>query len=292
MPPARWYLGCPFWSFEPWCGTLFSRDARPREFLGQYARVFGTVEGNTTFYQTPAPHVARRWRDETPEDFRFCFKLPREITHERQLHDVARETRAFFVAMEPLADRLGPFMVQLPPAFGPDGLDRLEHFLAALPGDFHYAVELRHPAFFDEARDATRRADDRLRAAGVDRVILDTRPLRTGDDAHPDIVQARHQKPSLPMRAVRTGRTPIVRVVFHPDAAVNEPFLDEWVARVAGWLDEDEAVFFFVHTPSNVGTPQLARHLQGLLGERRAVGRLPAFPGESGESAVGQLSLL
>lgn len=292
MALSGWHLGCPFWSFEAWSGSLYSRDARPRDFLGQYARVFNTVEGNTTFYQVPAPHIVERWREETPADFRFCFKLPRSITHDRQLSEVATETRHFFGAMEPLGERLGPFMLQLPPSFGPDRLDRLGRFLPTLPADFHYAVELRHPGFFDEEQDAGRRADELLRGSGCDRVIMDTRPLRAGDAGHPDILEARHRKPELPLRSVRTGRSTLVRVVFHPEAAVNAPFLEEWADRLAAWMGEGDRPYLFVHTPSNVHSPRLARHLQGLLGERRDAGRLAPFPGEAGESAHGQLSLL
>ena len=87
MALERYRLGCPFWSFEPWNGSLYTSDARPGDRLEQYARVFNTVEGNTTFYSVPNVATAARWRDAVPSHFRFCFKLPRELTHDRMLYD-------------------------------------------------------------------------------------------------------------------------------------------------------------------------------------------------------------
>ena len=38
-------LGCPVWAFDGWRGSLYSRNAQRGDFLPQYARVFGAVEG-------------------------------------------------------------------------------------------------------------------------------------------------------------------------------------------------------------------------------------------------------
>ena len=59
-------LGCPVWAFEGWRGSLYTRAARREEFLPQYARVFGAVEGNSTFYGLPAEATVRRWAAEAP----------------------------------------------------------------------------------------------------------------------------------------------------------------------------------------------------------------------------------
>ncbi|MFY4614350.1 DUF72 domain-containing protein, partial [Escherichia coli] len=39
------------------------------------------VEGNTTLYALPKPEVVLRWREQTTDDFRFCFKFPATISH-------------------------------------------------------------------------------------------------------------------------------------------------------------------------------------------------------------------
>lgn len=287
----RYRLGCPAWGFQEWRGSLYRRKTPARDFLRWYARVFNAVEGNTTFYSLPAPEVVPRWREATPPGFRFCFKLPRTVTHELQLEDSGAETVGFFRRLEPLGERLGPFMVQLPPSFGPGRLAILDRFLCSLPGDHRFAVELRHRSFF-ASDDAVRRIDELLAARGCERVVLDTRPLRAGDPSHPDLRAARHRKPDLPVHPAALGPNPLLRLICHPDPAVSEPFLAEWAERVAGWIEEGRRPYAMVHSPSNLHAPQLARRFHELLNRRVDVGEMPPWPGERQEVESGQLRLL
>jgi len=288
---SRYGLGCPFWSFEHWRGTLYTRDAQPRDRLKQYASVFNAVEGNTTFYSVPSHPTILRWREAVPKSFEFCLKLPQPITHERMLEDIEILLDDFVQAVEPLGDRLGPFLVQLPPAFGPAQLGALEVFLEARPSGFQWAVELRHAAFFEDdslAEDC----DELLAEHGCDRVMMDTRALRAGEPTHPEALSALHKKPDLPLRPEPIGARPMVRFVGHPEPAVNDEYLDEWAARLADWIERGLEPIFFVHTASNRHTPETARDLHERISSRLDVGELPGFPGELGEGRDGQLSLL
>lgn len=287
----RIHIGMPFWGFEGWQGSLYTADSRPADFLAQYARVFNAVEGNTTFYAEPSVRTVERWAKDTPADFRFAFKLPKEITHDAMLHDVASDASRFLDRIEPLRDRMGPIMIQLPPAFGARDLARLETFLEGLPRTFRYAVELRDPELAQEGMPA-RLADDLLEQAGVGRVIMDTRPLRDGPSDHPDVLAARHKKPDLPVREEAISEDPIVRIVFHPDASVNDRWLDRWSRILAFWLKDGLEPLVFVHSPSNRESPEFARELIQRLDRLESVGALPEWPGEAGESASGQLALL
>ncbi len=291
LPLDRYALGCPFWGFDGWNGRLYTRDARPADRLRQYARVFNSVEGNTTFWSVPGPRRVERWCEATPADFRFCLKVPREITHVRMLREIRQPLGDFVRAIEPLRERLGPLLLQLPPSFGPSHLARLERFLDALPPGTACAVELRHRAFFDDPSLAGP-CDELLAERGCDRVVMDTRALRAGDPEHPEVLAALHEKPDLPLRPEAIGAQPLLRFVGHPHAPTNEPFLDEWAQRVAGWIAEGRHPFVFVHTASNRRTPEVARSLHRRIAARIDVGELPAFPGEAGERANGQLRLL
>jgi len=288
---AALHLGMPFWGFDGWQGGLYTRDSRSADFLRQYGRVFEAVEGNTTFYAEPSPRTVSKWDREVPSGFRFCFKLPRTITHDAMLRDVRDETLLFLERIHPLGDKLGPVMIQLPPPFGPAELPRLERFLSELPEDFRYAVELRDPMLAEEGMPA-RLADELIEEAGVGRVIMDTRPLRDGPDDHPDILAALHKKPNLPVREEALSDDPIVRIVFHPDPTVNDRWLDRWAQIVGGWLAAGKSAFVFVHSPSNRESPEIARDLRARINRRIEVGPMPEWPGEAGESASGQLALL
>ena len=284
-------LGLPFWSFEGWQGRLFTSDSRTGDFLKQYGRAFNAVEGNTTFYGVPSERTIARWRAETPAGVRFCFKLPKTVTHDALLVDAHAETSAFLDRIRPLADRLGPVMIQLPPNFGIEALPRLESFLGALPSDFRYAVEFRDAIFLQDGTSA-RIAEDMLLEAGVGRVIMDTRALRDGPDDHPDVVAARHKKPNVPVREEALSEQPIVRLVFHPNPAVNVRWLERWSTILAHWVSDGLNPLVFVHSPSNRESPEIARDLHARIAALTPVGEMPAWPGEQGESASGQMALL
>ena len=146
---ANLRLGCPVWACTAWRGSLFTRRAARDDYLPQYASVFDAVEGNSTFYGLPTEATVVRWHEQVPRHFRFCFKFPQVITHRMLLRYADAETSEFLFLLEPLRDRLGPLLLQLPPNFGAADLHVLTHYLDGLPGGFPYAVEVRHPEFFD-----------------------------------------------------------------------------------------------------------------------------------------------
>lgn len=282
MSLARYHLGCPVWSNRDWIGELFAADTKPGGFLRQYSAVFDTVEGNNCFYGLPKSETVIRWRDDAAPGFRFCFKFPRAISHERRLRDSAAETTEFLDRMTPLAaaGQLGPSFLQLPPSFGPDDLPVLRDYLTALPKEFQYAVEVRHRAFFAKG-DGERQLNRLLLDLGVDRVMLDSRALFGADPADPDTRAAQGKKPRLPVHAISLGPRPFIRYIGHPEPEANRPFFEPWLDKLALWLSEDREPYVFIHTPNNRRAPRLARLFHELLRARcPEVGLLPSWPGE------------
>ncbi len=290
MAVEGYHLGCPSWGMKEWVGHLYRRHTKAQDYLAQYASVFNTVEGNTTFYSLPPETLVTRWRQSTPDTFRFSFKFPRTITHEKRLEDAARESDEFLERMEPLGERLGPFMIQLPPSFGPDEIEVLDFFLRSLPGDFDYAVELRHRGFYD-SEDTANKVNDLLALHGAERIIMDTRAMRSGDQDHPDVIAARRRKPALPVEPIALGKRPILRFVGHPDDEVNVPWMEAWRDILLRWMEHDRHPFVFVHCPNDFHSPRLARALHAMLSDALDVGTIPAWPGEEEGAAPGQLKL-
>lgn len=244
-------LGLPAWAFPGWQGRYW--PARPSPLSG-YAKVFNAVEGNTTFYRIPdAPTVASWARAVGDEDFRFCFKLPRTVTHERQpaLDDLTQ----FLRVLDPLGDKLGPFLVQFPARVGPADFDGIAHLLDRLPGGSSHVLEVRHPAFFrnPETLEAL------MQRSGGSRAILDSRALYNGDLEHADVVGALHEKPDLPVLPRSENGRLFLRLVLHPDAIYNDRYLDEWARRTAVMLEDDVEVFAMIHCPNNLHCPPFAR---------------------------------
>ena len=292
-PPAASYLGCPEWANADWRGTLFPAKSKSADFLQHYASVFNTVEGNTTFYALPRPEIILRWRELTPEGFRFCFKFPKRISHEHRLRNVRDELATVFRTFAPLAERLGPLFLQLSAAFGPSELPILNDFLQRLPPDFRYAVEVRHSAFFTGG-DAETRLNDTLRTHRTARVVFDTTTLFSSTERDPDTQEAQHKKPQVPFRDTVTADFAMVRFVGELEDARNHAPLQGWADRVSGWLQQGIIPWFFVHTPGDYTAPQLARAFHQMLRHRApALPALADFPGEHPELAEpsGQLSL-
>jgi uncharacterized protein YecE (DUF72 family) len=236
-----------------WSHARWSLPARDR--LGAYATWCNAVEGNTTFYATPAPEVVRTWAAQTSTDFRFILKLPKLLTHQQRLVGAEDQLAAFLAAIEPLGPRVHALWVQLPPSFGPADLDALDRFLRRLPPDYRYCVEVRHRAFFEDPAPL----ETALGHAGAEWVTFDTSVLFGKPPSSDAEREAWTKKPRLPRRSVALTGHPIVRYIGRDDAAQTAAGWRFWVDEVAGWLREGRLPTVFIHTPDNAGALELAR---------------------------------
>ncbi len=145
-PTGAVFLGTAGWSIP-----RTSAEAFPAEGSGleRYAARFNAVEINSTFYRSHRPQTLERWRAATPEGFRFAVKAPRAITHDARLHDCGPRLDQFLAEIAPLAEKLGPILVQLPPSLAFDRA-AAEAFFASLRirWDGLLAVEPRHVSWF------------------------------------------------------------------------------------------------------------------------------------------------
>jgi uncharacterized protein YecE (DUF72 family) len=167
---TTWHLGTMGFAYEPWRGVFYPDSANPRQYLAHYSQVFDAVELDSTFYGAPRESTLRQWASQTPPGFRFCPKTPREITHERGLdlgQGAGEAMAAYLNVLRALGNRLGPVLIQLPPSFGPALQPALASFLATLPRDLRFAVELRHRGWYAPA------TEDFLRSLGMAWVTLD-----------------------------------------------------------------------------------------------------------------------
>jgi uncharacterized protein YecE (DUF72 family) len=161
---GRFLYGTSSWSEPSWVGSFYPPGTKPGDMLRAYASEFATVEADSTYYRVPSPAMVRGWREKTPPGFVLSAKFPRSIVHagEGATPDAARvlvpehvaaERDRFLEVMAELGERAGPLVLQFPyfnraafPGPGPF-LERLDAFLAGLPADFRYAVEVRNKAW-------------------------------------------------------------------------------------------------------------------------------------------------
>ncbi len=257
---SRLRIGCPVWACPHWRGSVYpSKSPRPN-WLKEYSKVFSTVEGNSTFYAIPALDTFKRWAAETVEDFRFVLKFPRVISHEKKLVGAELETDLFLGGLDILHDagKLGPSFLQLAPTFNPQqGMSLLRKYLEQLPGQFPYAVEVRHQDFFRPPFED--QLNSMLRAFGVDRVIFDSRPLFSQPAADEIEAVSQQRKPKSPIIKTVTGTRPILRLVGRNDLNLVHPWVEEWSRECASWLSDGLEPYVFTHAPDDRFAPEFAQ---------------------------------
>jgi uncharacterized protein YecE (DUF72 family) len=157
MSGARYYVGCQSWGYDDWItpaggSTVFyPRGTKRSDMLELYSRIFNTIEVDATLYGIPVETTIRNWYNETPENFKFSLKFPREVTHDHALRGPSAKITAEFVDRASLLhEKLGLFLIQFPAAFEStrDNIDALGRYLEQLPSDFRFAIEFRNAGWF------------------------------------------------------------------------------------------------------------------------------------------------
>nr|WP_164837160.1 DUF72 domain-containing protein [Vibrio alfacsensis] len=278
-------LGLTMWSHNQWQQSFYGGGTKPAERLEKYARVFHTVEGNTTFYATPTSNTVQNWKAATHDDFKFTFKLPKAITHDQMLRGVDEQLRDFMKIMEPLHERVGQWTIQLPAAFGPDHLDRLKTFCARFPPNFPLGVEVRNMAFFSKGDDE-RALNQWLLESGIDRIIMDSRPVFAAKPTSQAVIDAHQHKPRVPVHAIATATHPMIRFIGHPDMEENLRFFEPWLQKLPSWVEQGIQPYLMIHTPDNVQAPELAKKLYKQLQLKLSSPNLAVFPANYGNSQI------
>ncbi|MET8308241.1 DUF72 domain-containing protein [Micromonospora sp. NPDC005173] len=263
------------WTHKSWQGRLLAHPLPPQERLRHYASWCDAVEGNTTFYATPARDTVTSWARQTDPDFRFVLKLPKVITHERRLTDFEEPLRAFLDAIEPLGPRTHALWIQLPGSFSPADVPTLSRFLGQLPRSHRYAVEVRHPAFFDDPR-AARLLAEALTTVAAEWIPFDTTAFFASPPTSDAERDAWTKKPRVPLRSLALTDRPIVRYLGRDDTTRTVEGWQRWVDVTADWLREGRSPTVFIHTPDNADAPVLARRFHDEV--RARVPELEALP--------------
>lgn len=147
------HIGTSGFSYKDWKGLFYPEKLPAAQWLSYYARHYDTVEINATFYRYFERSTFAKWRDQTPADFRFTLKAPREITHVRRLHDIDQQLERFTESIVDLRAKIAVLLWQFPPSFkydDADSLTALVTFLRRLPDDYRQVIEFRHQSWFKE----------------------------------------------------------------------------------------------------------------------------------------------
>ena len=237
-------IGCSGWNYAHWRQRIYPKGLPQKRWLEYYARLFDTVELNTTFYRLPDVSAVEGWVAHTPPDFLFAVKASRYLTHIRRLTDLEGGIRRFHERIEPLrrSGKLGPVLWQLPPTFKRND-ERLASALQALPEGRH-CFEFREPSWYVE----------------------DVYELLRGHEAALVIPDS----PKYPFRALElTADWTFVR--FHHGSRgrrgnYSESELEERAVWIAGWRDRGIDVYAYFNNDWEGFAVKNGLKLKALLG--------------------------
>ena len=148
----HWRLGTIGFGYSDWDGVFYPKEVKSADHLAFYAKHFDTVELDTTFHAAPTAERVRRWAAAVPDDFRFCVKTPKDVTHAKPpLSGRVPQMLQFLDVLREFGGKLGVVLLQFPPGFDTGEARDLEKFLKALPADVRYGLELRHGSWNTDA---------------------------------------------------------------------------------------------------------------------------------------------
>lgn len=166
--------------YKEWSGVFYPDAMQPGDYLGFYSKYFDTVELDTTFHAIPAPGIVQRWREVVPEDFRFCPRIPRQITHDEHPEQRADVLREFIGTIRELEEKLAIVLMQFPPSFTASHFDPLQKLFDLLPKDLRFAVEFRDASWQNDRTEALLR-ERRIAWVSADHMERAAPPRTTAD---------------------------------------------------------------------------------------------------------------
>lgn len=229
----------------------------PEEFqqksrLCYYASLTNSIEINSSFYKIPQPSTVRNWAADVPKEFRFTFKLSKEITHHKDLAFDPQLVMRFFQVISQVGDKKGCVLVQFPPSIRIGHFSQLRFLLSVLRGndrtqEWKIAIEFRHTSLYVEE------IFELLEEHQMGMVIHDKAPASSPiRDTALDFVYLRFHGPSGNYRGS-----------YHDDV------LSEYSNYVYEWLEQDKIVFVYFNNTMGDAHRNLST-LRDMLGTSNA----------------------
>jgi uncharacterized protein YecE (DUF72 family) len=241
---AKVYLGCAKWGREEWVGKIYPPKTREKDFLKHYVEHYNSIELNTTHYKIYGEKATRNWAEQARgKDFRFCPKMFEGVTHKGKLSTKKFFTNEFLRGIAGFGEHLVPVFIQFSDAFSPKRKEELFAYLASLPRDIQFFLEVRHPAWFANET-AKKDLFSFLSAHDMGAVITDTAGRR----------DCAHMRLTIPKAFIRFVGNSLHKTDFERS--------DAWVKRVKYWLDNGlQELYFFMHMHEEATSPELTVYL-------------------------------
>ncbi|MFO7606563.1 MAG: DUF72 domain-containing protein [Desulfurivibrionaceae bacterium] len=241
MAQGKLYIGTSGWHYTHWRGNFYPEKCKPADFLDYYSSRFAVVEINNTFYRLPEKKTLADFHRRTPADFIFAVKASRFITHMKKLKEAGKQLDNFLAAIEPLAEKIGPVLFQLPPRWHRN-LERLAEFIAALPAARRWVFEFRDESWFDEG------VYDLLENANAAFCLYHLEERLSPRRITADFVYIRLHGPGA---------------AYEGDYAAED--LAGWAGAISTWRRQGRDVYVFFDNDQNAYAPKNALELKEML---------------------------
>ena len=142
-------VGANGFSHRQWRGNFYPAGIGEKEMLAYYANRLTAVEIQSSFFRMPSPTLLESWTYETPDNFRFSLQVPRRITHQKRLKDIAEPVQDLLKATKRMGRKLGALKFQLPSTLRANG-ERLNNLFKVIPDSIPVAIEFNHISWFDD----------------------------------------------------------------------------------------------------------------------------------------------
>lgn len=146
------HIGTSGWSYKHWKGDFYPQGLPSTKWLDYYKGIFSTTEINGSFYRLPSVEMVEKWTAAVPDDFLFCPKMSRFLTHMKKLREPEEPLERFFSVFEPMKKKLGSILIQLPAmlGFNYDVAEHLYRLLKFKYTPYQFAIEVRHASWLEE----------------------------------------------------------------------------------------------------------------------------------------------
>ncbi|MES2827972.1 MAG: DUF72 domain-containing protein [Bacteroidota bacterium] len=206
----------------------YPEEFKEKSRLCYYGSLANSIEVNSSFYKIPLASTIKKWADDVPQEFKFTFKLFKEITHNKFLAFDPDLIRKFIRVINNAGEKKGCLLVQFPPSVRLSELRQIKALLQYVRendecNEWNTAVEFRHASLYNDE------VYEILDEFKMGMVIHDKSPAST---------------PFI------NSNTSFEYLRFHGPGgnyrgSYSEYVLSEYASYIQEWLAEDKAVYVY-----------------------------------------------
>ncbi len=123
--------------------------------LTYYSTLYNSIEFNSSFYKVLQAATVTKWTGSVMDDFKFTFKLWKEITHCKELNFKTEDVDRFLKAVNNVENKNGCLLIQFPPSLGKEHVLQLKNLLSCVREidsmNWQIAIEFRNKAWYNDA---------------------------------------------------------------------------------------------------------------------------------------------